>query len=93
MYKFLKFLLALAHVAAQREAANQAAKQVKFKKRSAAKAIRLREKQRVAERKAQQLAGAASLANAQAALGCNKINEAERLATSLRHSLDHVVGQ
>lgn len=93
MYKFLKFLLVLAHVAAQREAANQAAKQVKFKKHAAAKGIRLREKQRKAESKARKLAADASLANAQAALGCNKINEAERLASSLHHSLDHVVSK
>ena len=89
MFKFVTLLLKLAHLIALREEKAQAEKQKSFKKHSAAKAIRLREKQRAAQAKADQYNADASLANAQAALGCNKINESERLAATLRNKLDY----
>lgn len=89
MFKFVTLLLKLAHLIALREEKAQAEKQKSFKKHSAKKAIKLRTQQRQAEAKARSLAARAATANAQADLGCNQINEAERLAATLRNKLDY----
>lgn len=93
MFKFVKLLLTLAHLFAQREEAKQAEKQKQFKKQQAASAITLREEAKRVQAKLDRLNGDASLANAKAALGCNKINEAERVAASLRSNLDYIVSK
>lgn len=93
MFKFGKLMLALAHLMAKREAAHQAEKQKQYKKQQDAKAKVLREESDRALAKANALASRAATCKAQATIGCNQINEAERVATSLRASLDYIVAK
>jgi hypothetical protein len=91
MFKFVQLLLKLTHVLAQREEANQRRRQVKFKNESAAKAKVLKAAADRAHAQARALSSRAATASAESTIGSNDINEAERVAASLRASLDFVV--
>jgi hypothetical protein len=90
-FKLVKVLLSFVHLLAQREERKQVAAQVRFRREAAAKSKVLREAASRAHAKAHALDSQAATASAQASIGCNKINEAERVAASLRNQLDFVV--
>lgn len=89
MFKIIRTLLLLSHLIAERESKKQAAKQVKFRKDQAALADKLRIEADAALAKADALRSQVATANAKSALGCNKINEAERNARYLAASLSN----
>lgn len=91
MFKLVRLMLALAHLMAQREEAKQIEKQKQFKKAAAAKALVLREQASRAHAKASALSSQAANVNAASIIGCNDINEAQRVAGTLRSSLDYIV--
>ena len=91
MFKFIRTLLALAHLIALREEKKQAEKQKEFKKQQAAKAKVLEAEAKRAHAKADALDSQAATAKAGSTIGSNAINEAERTAATLRSSLDYVV--
>ena len=89
MFKIIRTLLLLSHLIASREAKKQVAKQKKYRADAAARATKLRRKADAALAKADALRSQVATANAQSALGCNKINEAERNARYLAASLEN----
>lgn len=91
MFKLVRLMLALAHLMAKREEAKQIEKQKQFKKATAAKAKTLREAADRARVKADALAFQAANVGAASVIGCNDINEAQRVAGTLRSSLDYIV--
>lgn len=91
MFKLVRLMLALAHLMAKREEAKQIEKQKQFKKAAAAKALVLREQFTRAHAKASALSSQAAQVGAASVIGCNDINEAQRVAGTLRSSLDYIV--
>lgn len=91
MFKLVRIILTLAHLLAQREEQQQKLRQAKFKRSRALLHKQLREEESIARAKADVLASRAATASADAIIGSNYINEAERVAASLRCSLDFVV--
>ena len=91
MFKLVRLMLALAHLMAKREELRQEEKQKQFRKAAAAKAQVLREQADRARVKADALGSQAASAKAASTIGCNDINEAQRVAGSLRSSLDFLV--
>lgn len=91
MFKLVRLMLALAHLMAKREEQRQIEKQKQFKKAAAAKAKVLREQADRAYAKAHALSSKATDRAVSSALGCNDINEAQRVAGTLRSSLDYIV--
>lgn len=91
MFKLVRLMLALAHLMAKREELRQEEKQKQFKKAAAAKALVLREQFTRAHAKASALSAQAASVNAASVIGCNDINEAQRVAGTLRSSLDYIV--
>lgn len=91
MFKFVRLMLALAHLMAKREEQRQIEKQKQFKKAAAAKAKVLREQADRAYTKAYALSSKATARAVASSLGCNDINEAQRVACTLRGSLDYIV--
>lgn len=93
MFKLVKILLAAAHLFAQREEQKQREKQKQFKKKQAALAETLGAEALRARAKADVLASQAAGARAESTIGSNDINEAERVAASLRSSLSFIVAK
>lgn len=91
MFKLIRTLLALAHLISKREELRQQERQRKFKRAAAERYKELREQESRARAKADALGSRAAYANAAAAIGCNEINEAERVAASTRCALDWIV--
>ena len=91
MFKLVRLMLALAHLMAKREELRQEEKQKQFKKAAAAKAKVLREQADRARVKADALGSQAASVKAASVIGCNGINEVQRVAGSLRSSLDFLV--
>lgn len=91
MFKLVRIMLALAHLMAKREEQRQVEKQKQFRKAAAAKAQVLREQANRARVKADALSSQAADVGVASVLGCNDINEAQRVAGSLRSSLDFLV--
>lgn len=91
MFKLVRLMLALAHLMAKREELRQEEKQKQFKKAAAAKAQVLREQADRARVKANALSSQAAQVSAASVIGCNDINEAQRVAGTLRSSLDYIV--
>lgn len=91
MFKLVRLMLALAHLMAKREEAKQIEKQKQFKKAAAAKAKVLREQAERAHVKAHALSSQAGAISAASIIGCNDINEAQRVAGMLRSSLGYIV--
>lgn len=91
MFKLVRLMLALAHLMAKREEARQVEKQKQFKKAAAAKAKVLREAASRARVKADALSFQAANVGADSVIGCNDIDEAQRVAGTLRSSLDYIV--
>lgn len=91
MFKLVRLMLALAHLMAKREEQRQIEKQKQFKKAAAAKALVLREQFTRAHAKASALSSKAAQVSASSIIGCNAINEAQRVACTLRSSLDYIV--
>ena len=91
MFKLVRLMLALAHLMAKREEAKQIEKQKQFKKAAAAKALVLREQFTRAHAKASALSSQAAHVSVASIIGCNDINEAQRVAGTLRSSLDYIV--
>ena len=91
MFKFIRTLLALAHLIALREEKKQAEKQKQFRIKAARLNIKLRKEAEAAHARGNALHSQAADAGAAAAMGSNAINEAERTAATLRSSLDYVV--
>ena len=91
MFKLVRLMLALAHLMAKREEARQVEKQKQFRKAAAAKAKVLREQSARAHAKAHALGSQAASVSADSIIGCNDINEAQRVAGTLRSSLDYIV--
>lgn len=87
MFKFIRTLLALAHLISQREAAKQVLKQKAYKAKQARQATALRKSADAAQVAADALSLRACQARAQSNLGSNAINEAEREARYLAQSL------
>lgn len=93
MFDLIKLLLKATHYLARKEEAKQALRQVKFKRDRARLAKRLKNEAAIAHAKANALSSQAATAWAHSTIGSNSINEAERVAASLRASLDHVVSK
>lgn len=91
MFKLVRLMLALAHLMAKREELRQEEKQKQFRKAAAAKAQVLREQANRARVKADALSSQAADVGVASVLGCNDINEAQRVAGSLRSSLAFIV--
>ena len=91
MFKLVRLMLALAHLMAKREEAKQVEKQKQFRKAAAAKAQVLREQASRAHAKASALSSQAAHVSVASIIGCNDINEAQRVAGTLRSSLDYIV--
>lgn len=91
MFKLVRLMLALAHLMAKREEAKQVEKQKQFKKAAAAKAVTLRQAADRARVKADALSFQAANVGVASVIGCNDINEAQRVAGTLRSSLDYIV--
>ena len=91
MFKLVRLMLALAHLMAKREEAKQIEKQKQFRKAAAHKALVLREQASRAHAKASALSSQAAQVSASSIIGCNAINEAQRVAGTLRSSLDYIV--
>lgn len=91
MFKLVRLMLALAHLMAKREELRQEEKQKQFKKAAAAKAKVLKEQADRARVKADALSFQAADVGAASVIGCNDINEAQRVAGTLRSSLDYIV--
>ena len=91
MFKLVRILLSLAHLMAQREEKRQEEKQKQFRKAATAKSKVLKEQASRARAKADALASQAAECNVSGMLGCNDINEAQRVAGTLRSSLDYIV--
>lgn len=91
MFKLVRIMLALAHLMAKREELRQEEKQKQFRKAAAAKAQVLREQANRARVKADALSSQAADVGTASLLGCNDINEAQRVAGTLRSSLDSLV--
>lgn len=89
MFKIIRTLLLLSHLIAERESKKQVAKQKKYRADQAALAAKLRKEADAALAKADALRSQVATANAKSALGCNKINEAERNARYLAASLSN----
>lgn len=91
MFKLVRLMLALAHLMAKREELRQEEKQKRFKKQAEAKAKVLREERYRALAKADVLSSQVANLQAASVIGCNDINEAQRVAGTLRNSLDYIV--
>lgn len=91
MFKLVRLMLALAHLMAKREEAKQIEKQKQFRKAAAHKASTLRAEADRAHAKALVLSSQAAQVGAASVIGCNDINEAQRVAGTLRSSLDYIV--
>lgn len=91
MFKFIRTLLALAHLIALREEQKQVEKQKQFKKKQAARALTLKAEAARAHAKAHALSSKAADANVASTLGSDEILTAHRTAATLRSSLDYVV--
>jgi hypothetical protein len=92
-FKLVKVLLSFVHLLAQREEAKQIKKQAAYRKAAAALSVKLDREADAAHVRGRALGSQAAHSRAEATLGSNEINEAERVAASLRNQLDFVVGK
>lgn len=93
MFKFLALVLKAAHLLAKREEEKQKQRQLKFRRARAELAKSLRAEADAARAKADAMGSQAATALAESTIGSNEINEAERLACTLRSQLDYVVAK
>lgn len=93
MFKLVKILLAAAHLFAKREEMKQRAAQEKFKKKQAELSLRLAVEAKAAHARAHALDSQAATASAWHIMGSNEINENERIAATMRNSLDFIVAE